>query len=126
MLWLREGANQGFSALPKSCRKNVRCPSLNSAVQSGEGRTHFEWSFFISPYPLLPFYSLPAFVHGDLPVCFAFLAILFQLSDNLFSPPLASLTRGCDLQLGQCSHSGSCILGHLLLLFGPPAKTDGK
>lgn len=50
-------------------------------------RAHFEWSF-ISPFSLLPFYSLPACVHGDLLVCFAFLAILFQLPDNPFSPPL--------------------------------------
>lgn len=102
MLWLREGASQGFSALPKFCKNNVYCPSPNSAVHPGASRAHSEWSF-ISPHPLLPFYSLPACVHGDFPVCFAFLPILFQLSDNLFFTS-TSLTRGCNLQLGQCSH----------------------
>lgn len=46
------------------------------------------WMFMYLSMFSPPIYSRPAWVLGDLPVCFALLAILFQLSDNCFSPPL--------------------------------------
>lgn len=118
---MTQGWCQGFSTLPKFCRKNFYCPSLTSAVQSGTSRAHAERSF-ISPFPLLPFHSLPACVHGDLPVCFAFLAILFQLSDNLFSPPLdlhVGMTYSWDNAVILAAASGAtfcCFLDHQLRL----------
>lgn len=61
-------------------------------------------------------------MHRHLPVCFAFFAILFQLSNNLFSLPL-------DLHVGLTYNWDNVVIladvlwTTFLLVFGPPAKS---
>lgn len=100
--------------LPKFCRKNVYYPSLTSSVQSGASRAHLEWSFYlsVSPPPILFTPCLCAWGSACL-LCFPCHAVPIIRQSLFHLHLLMGVTPSWD---------NAVILGHLLLLFGPPAK----